>query len=76
METIIRVSPSELNSHLLDKIKDFIGNRNNFDITISLQEYDPIYKNELDQSIEEIRINNDMISMTMDEFISYSPKKE
>ena len=39
METIINVSPSELNIKLLKKIKDFIGNKQNVDVTISLKRW-------------------------------------
>jgi len=34
METVIKVSPNELNATLLQKIKKFIGNNNNIDVTI------------------------------------------
>jgi hypothetical protein len=43
METIIKVHPSELNTTLLDKIKSLTGNNKNINVTIALNEYDPIY---------------------------------
>jgi hypothetical protein len=52
METIIKVNPSELNSTLLNKIKKFIGKKDNIDIIISLREFDPVFANALDLSIE------------------------
>ena len=46
METVIKVTPSELNSSLMNKIKKFIGDKNNVDVTISLREFDPAYADE------------------------------
>ncbi len=34
METVFKITPAELNSSLLEKIKIFIGNKKNVDITI------------------------------------------
>ncbi len=73
METIIKVNASELNSNLLDKIKLFIGNKDNVDVTISLKEFDRVYVNELNHSIERAESDDELISMTMEEFISYNP---
>lgn len=75
METVIKVSPSELNNSLLDKIRNFIGEKKNIDVTISLKEFDPDYADALDRSIGEAE-NGDVISMTMEEFIIYNPKKK
>ena len=75
METVIKVSPSELNNTLLDKIKSFIGNKKNIDVTISLTEFDPDYADALDRSISQAE-SNDVISMTMEEFVAYTPKKK
>ena len=74
METVIRVSPSELNSILLDRIKQFIGNKENIDVTISLREFDVVYSNELSVSIDQAD-RGEIISMTMDEFDAYTPFK-
>ncbi|HEY5966778.1 MAG TPA: hypothetical protein VIU35_02315 [Chitinophagaceae bacterium] len=74
METIIKVQPSELNASLLDKIKNFIGSKKNIDVTISLKEFDPDYADALERSISEGESGN-IISMTMEEFVTYSPKK-
>ena len=49
METIIKVNPSELNENLLNKIRNFIGSKNNIDVTISLKEFDAEYADTLDQ---------------------------
>lgn len=51
METVIKVTPAELNASLLDKIKAFIGNKKNIDVTISLKEFDPDYADALNRSI-------------------------
>ena len=74
METVIKVSPSELNTNLLDKIKSFIGNKKNIDVTISLKEFDPDYADSLDHSISQAE-SGDIVSMTMEEFVAYIPKK-
>jgi len=73
METIIRVHPSELNSNLLTKIREFIGNKENVDVTISLKEFDPNYVEDLNRSVEEAETGN-VISFTMEEFVAYKPK--
>jgi hypothetical protein len=75
METVIKVNPSELNSSLLDKIKSFIGNKKNIDVTISLKEFDPDYVDSLDRSIAQGE-SGDVISMTMEEFVNYTPLKK
>ena len=76
METVIKVNPSELSLTLFKKIKKFIGNKDNVDVTISLYEFDPTYVDSLDRSIEHAESGKELISMTMDEFIAYSPKKK
>jgi len=75
METIIKINPSELNENLLDKIRSFIGNKNNIDVTISLKEFDAEYADSLNQSIEEAEIGDNLISFSMEDFMAYSPKK-
>lgn len=74
METIIKIHPSELNTSLLKKIREFIGNEENVDVTISLKEFDPIFKNELNLSLQQAE-SGDVISLTMEEFIAYVPHK-
>lgn len=75
METVITVNPSELNSGLLNKIKKFIGKKNNVDVVISLREFDPAYVEALDRSIEQAENGDEIISMTMEDFAAYTPKK-
>jgi len=75
METEIRVKPSELNTTLLDKIKTFIGNKKNIDVTISIKEFDPDYVDSLNRSISQAE-SNDVISFTMEEFVAYTPKSK
>ena len=75
METVIKVTPSELNSSLLDKIRSFIGNIKNIDVTICLKEFDPDYADALDRSIAQAE-SGDVISMTLEEFVAYTPKKK
>jgi hypothetical protein len=75
METVIKVSPSELNTGLLDKIRDFIGNRNNIDVTISLKEFDAEYAKVLDRSIEEAESGQNLVSFSMKDFMAYTPSK-
>ena len=73
METIITVNPSELNNSLLNKIKKFIGKKNNVDVVISLREFDPAYVEALDRSIGQAESGHGIISMTMVEFNAHIP---
>lgn len=74
MDTVINLTPAELNSSLLEKIKSFIGDKNNVNITISFSDFDDAYANTLDCSIEQAESNEELISMTMEEFVAYTPK--
>ena len=76
METIIKVSPSELDIKLLNKIRDFIGNKQNVDVTISLKEIDAAYIESLDHSIRQADDEHNLISFTMEDFMAYTPKKD
>ncbi len=73
METIIKVSPSELDENLLNKIRKFIGSKDNVDVTISLKEFDPAYADTLDQSIAEAEEGGNLVSFTMESFMAYHP---
>lgn len=75
METIINIHPDELNKTLLNKIRKFIGDKENIDITISVKEFDPEYADALDVSIEQAQ-KGDVVSMTMEEFVAYTPKSK
>jgi hypothetical protein len=72
METIIKMHPSELNSTLLNKIQEFIGDKKNIDVTITLKEFDPEYADDLYLSIDQAE-KNEIISFTMEEFMAYAP---
>jgi hypothetical protein len=76
METVIKIHPSELNSSLINKIKKFIGDKENVDVTISLKEFDPAYVDALDRSIDQAENGQELITMTMEEFVAYTPKKK
>lgn len=73
METIIKISPSELDKNLLNKIKEFIGSKQNVDVTISIKEFDSDYASTLDQSIDEAESGLNLTSFTMDDFMAYTP---
>ena len=75
METVIKINPAELNASLLNKIKKFIGNKRNVDVTISLREFDPVYADALERSIDQAENEQELICMTMKEFVAYTPKK-
>lgn len=75
METIIKVNPSELNSSLIDKIKNFIGGKNNVDVTILLKEFDAGYAEDLDRSIEDAETGQQILSFSMEDFMAYTPAK-
>lgn len=74
METIIKINPSELDQGLLDKIKSFIGNKKNIDVTISLKEFDVEYADALNTSIEQAEQGEELVEFTMDKFMEYSPR--
>ncbi len=76
METIIKVSPSELDINLLNKIKEFIGKKENIDVTISLKEMDATYMNELERSIQQAEDEKNLISFTMEDFMTYKPTRK
>ena len=76
METIIKVNPSELNENLLNKIRNFIGNKDNIDVTISLKEFDADYADALNYSIDEAEKGENLISFTMNDFMAYTPSKK
>lgn len=75
METVITVNPSELNSELLNKIKQIIGDKRKVDVKISLREFDQNYVEALDKSIEQAETGDEVISMTMEDFLAYTPVK-
>lgn len=75
METIIKVSPSELDINLLEKIKTIIGDNNNVDVTISLNEYNPNYVDELNASIHQAENKKNITTFTLQEFMEYSPNE-
>lgn len=74
METIIKVHPSELDTNLLDKIRQFIGEKKNIEVTISLKEYDKNYEEALNRSIESAEDSRNVISFTMEDFMAYTPR--
>lgn len=75
METIIKVNPSELDVNLLNKIREFIGDKTNIDVTISLKEIDTSYVEELNDSIKQAEASSNLICFTMEEFMKYEPTK-
>ena len=76
METIIKVSPSELDIKLLNKIRDYIGSKQNVDVTISLKEMDLTYVDSLNRSVQQANDEGNLISFTIEDFIAYTPKKD
>ena len=75
METIIKIHPDELNSSLLNRIRQFIGSKENVDVTISLKEFDPAYVEDLNRSLEQAEAG-EVLSFTMEEFVAYIPKSK
>lgn len=75
METTIKISPSELDQNLLEKIKAFIGTKENVDVTISIREFNDDYADALEQSINEAENPLDLVSFKMDDFMAYTPSK-
>ncbi len=72
METIIRLRPSELDEALLDKIKKYIGEKDNVDVIISLKEYNADYAEALNRSVEQAE-RGDLISFRFEDFMAYQP---
>lgn len=72
METIIKLSPNELNAGLLDKIRNFIGDKQNINISISFKEMEEDYATVLNRSIQQVE-GNDIISFSMEDFMKYKP---
>ena len=75
METIIKIHPDELNSSLLNRIRQFIGSKENVDVTISLKEFDPVYVEDLSRSLEQAEAG-EVLSFTMEEFMAYTLKSK
>jgi hypothetical protein len=73
METIIKVSPSELDIKLLNKIRDFIGNRD-IDVTITLKEIDRHFAESLNRSVKQADDESSLVTFTMESFMAYLPK--
>ena len=42
---------------------------------ISLREFDPAYDEALDRSIEQAEKGEEIVSMSMEEFVAYTPQK-
>jgi hypothetical protein len=76
METVIKVSLTNSMQPFYKKIKKFIGNSNNIGVTICLCEFDPAYTEMPDQSIYQAESGEGKVSMTMEDFVSYSPKNK
>jgi hypothetical protein len=76
METVIKLQPSELNDELLRKIREFIGTKENIDVTITLTDVDQEYATRLRQSIDEAVEKDNLITFTMEEFSAYRPGKK
>ena len=80
METIIKIKPEELTHSLVDKIKSYLSNDKDFEITINLKEKSPglnvvedtqeEYTRCLDKSILELK-DGKTTSFTMKEFEEY-----
>ncbi|MEO7310748.1 MAG: hypothetical protein ABIX01_10130 [Chitinophagaceae bacterium] len=75
METVIKISPSEINDTLIDTLKHLINGKQNIDVTISLQEYDAQYANALTDSIEQAETGENLVSFAMEDFMAYNPSK-
>ena len=76
MEAVIKIRGSELNNHLLKKIKDLVSANKNLDITISINDTNNEYFKKLDNSIGQLDKKKDLVQFTMEEFVEYVPKKK
>lgn len=75
MEAIIKVSPDELDFLLFSKIKELIGGRQNFEVTITLSEKNAAYLGQLEESISQLNETDQTVYFSFDEFMSYPNSK-
>jgi len=73
METVIKIRSKELDNKLFKKIKEFVSDKKNLDITISISDSKEKYLNELDESIKQLEQKDKLITFTLQEFLDYSP---
>ena len=78
METIIRISPSELTPDFIDKVKSLFQNDKAIEISISSvsdfgltkKEDHKVYEDRVNRAIKNLEENKDTISFSADEFES------
>ena len=75
MEASIKLKPEELNSGIISKIREMIGERNNVEVTIIVREKTDEYLSTLNHSIHDLETNKGLISFTIEEFLNYPSKK-
>lgn len=73
METVIKIRSKELDNKLFKKIKEFVSDKKNLDITISISDSKEKFLNELDESISQLKEKDKLITFTLEEFLDYSP---
>ena len=79
METIIKLSPSELTAELLDKIKSFVETTPKAEITLSIRdksfprkETREQYFERINRAIDAVEKSENLVSFTFDEFLKFS----
>ncbi|MEP7129319.1 MAG: hypothetical protein ABI729_10640 [Chitinophagales bacterium] len=73
METVIKIRAKEFDNKLFKKIRDFVSDQKNMDITISIGDSSERILNDLDKSIQQLDQKDKLIAFTSKEFLEYSP---
>ncbi len=71
METVIKVSISELTDGFLDKIRSFIGSEEGYEIEVHLKNANSVFYQKLDASIQQAA-EGKVIRFTPDELDAYT----
>lgn len=80
METIIKLQPSELKDAIVEKVLNFIKNRQDTEVTISVKTISrdikaisgKAYLDDLSESIKQLENKENLIGFTYEEFIEFS----
>jgi hypothetical protein len=74
METIIKIKPAELTQSLIDRIRQFIGTTEGYEIELHLKPVDAAFYQKLDASLREAS-EGKIIRFTPDELDAYTESK-
>ena len=72
MHTEINLKSSELNSDLLNRIKEFLKGRKEANVKITISDEED-YSVVLNRSVQDARQKKNLVSFTLDELMSFEP---